>query len=221
MSIVPSIVLLDYVSTKEDEQPTTIFFTCGGIKETNVKYIQNMKIYRLTRNDLPGDSGVGPVIASFDAITQNAEIIIDELKSRATVSGNIDTTLWTQSTLVVTFETVQLQCKDEGMYTCEINYETTGFISRSARDSTNLTTNGMYNLRKVPYELPVNSVFSGTETLKRVHNFFKSFYFLKIIKQCRFRSDGLYARLHFMQNYDIAMLAKARIRDACERLEDI
>ena len=145
MSIVPSIVLLGYVSTKGDEQATTTFFTCGGIKETDVKYIQNMNIYRLTRNDLPGDSGVGPVIASIDAITNNAEIIIDELKSRATVSGNIDATLWTQSTLVVTFETVQLQCSDEGMYTCEINYETTGSDVRSARDSTNLTTTGMYN----------------------------------------------------------------------------
>ena len=159
MSIVPSIVLLDYVSTKSDEQPTTIFFTCGGIKETDVKYIQNMKIYRLTRNDLPGDSGVGPVIASIDSITQNAELIMDELKSRATVSWNIDTTLWSQSTLVVRFETVQLQCKDEGIYTCEINYETTGAISRSARDSTNLTTNGMYNIRTLLDELPVNSVF--------------------------------------------------------------
>ena len=146
MSIVPSIVLLDYVSTKGDEEPSTTFFTCGGIKETDVKYIQNMKIYRLTRNDLPGDSGVGPVIASIDAITNNAELIIDEVKSRATVSGNIDTKLLTQSTFVVTFKTVQLQCKDEGMYTCEIKYETTGSISRSARDSTNITTNGMYNI---------------------------------------------------------------------------
>ena len=146
MSIVPSIVLLDYVSTKGDEQPSTTFFTCGGIKETDVKYIQNMKIYRLTRNDLPDDSGVGPVIATIDAITHNAELIVDELKSRATVSGNIDTTSWTQSTLVVTFETVQLQCKDEGIYTCEINYETIGSISRSSRDSTNITTNGMYNI---------------------------------------------------------------------------
>ena len=143
MYIVPSIVLLGFVSTKGDEQPTTTFFTCGGIKETDVKYIESIKIYRLTRNDLPGDTGVGPVIASIDAFTKNAELFIDELKSRATVSGNIDTTLWTQSTLVVTFETVQLQCKDEGMYTCEINYETTGSISRSARDSTNITTNGM------------------------------------------------------------------------------
>ena len=159
MSIVPSIVLLDYVSTKEDEQSTTIFFTCGGIKETDVNYIQSIKIYRLTRNDLPGDSGMGPVIARIDAITQKAELIIDELKSRATVSGNIDTTLWTQSTLVVTFETVQLQCKDEGMYTCEINYETTGSVIRSARDSTNITTNGMYNIRTVPYTVIVNSVF--------------------------------------------------------------
>ena len=159
MSIVPSIVLLDYVSTKEDEPSTTTFFTCGGIKETDVKYIQNMNIYRLTRNDQPGDSGVGPVIASIDAITQNAELIIDELKSRATVSGNIDTTLWPQSTLVVTFETVQLQCKDEGMYTCEINYETTGSVIRSARDSTNITTNGMHNIRTLPNEIPVNSVF--------------------------------------------------------------
>ena len=159
MSIAPSTVILDYLSTKGDGQPTNTFFTCGGITETDVKYIQSIKIYRLTRNDLPGYTGVGPVIASIDAITQNAELIIDELKSRATVSGNIDTTLWTQSTLVVTFETMQLQCKDEGMYTCEINYETTGSITRSARDSTNLTTNGMYNIRTVPNELPVNSVY--------------------------------------------------------------
>ena len=159
MSIVPSTVLLDYVSINGDEQPTNTFFTCGGITETDVQYIQSIKIYRLTRNDLPSDSGVGPVVATIDAITRTAEIIIDELKSRATVYGNIDTTVWTQSTLVVTFETVQLQCKDEGMYTCAINYETTGSVIRSARDSTNLTTNGMYNIRTERYKLSENSVF--------------------------------------------------------------
>ena len=159
MSIVPPTALLDYVSINGDGQPTTIFFTCGGIKETDVKYIHNIKIYRLTRNDLPGYTGVGPVVATIDAITQNAELIIEVVKSRATVYGNIDTTVWTQSTLVLSIETVQLQCKDEGMYTCEINYETTGSVIRSARDSTNLTTNGMYNIRTVPYEVIVNSVF--------------------------------------------------------------
>ena len=158
MSIAPSTVILDYLSTKGDGQPTNTFFTCGGITESDVHNIQSIKIYRLTRNDLPGYTGVGPVVATIDAMTQNAEIIIDEVKSRAVVSGNIDTLNWTKSNLVVTFETVQLQCKDEGKYTCEINYEITGSIRRSARDSTNLTTNGMYNIRTVPNELPVNSV---------------------------------------------------------------
>ena len=144
MSIVPSTVLLNYVPTRGDGQPVNTVFTCGGFKEMNVKYIQNLKIFRLTRNDLLGTTGVGPVIATIDSITKVPEIILQELQSRATVDGYIETLDWTASTLSVTFETAQLQCKDEGMYTCEINYETNAAEGLSPRHSTNLTTNGMY-----------------------------------------------------------------------------
>ena len=144
MSIVPSTVLLNYVPTRGDGQPVNTVFTCGGFTEMNVKYIQNLKIFRLTRNDLPGDTGLGPVVATIDAINNVPEIIMPEILSRATVAGNIDTLDWTQSNLVVAFETVQLQCKDEGMYTCEINYETNIAVLVSPMHSTNLTTNGMY-----------------------------------------------------------------------------
>ena len=145
MSIAPSTVLLNYVPTRGDGQPVNTVFTCGGFSEMNVKYIQNLKIYRLTRNDQPGDKGMGPVIATIDAINKVPEIILQELQSRATVEGNIDTLDWTASTLSVSFETAQLQCKDEGMYTCEINYETNAAAGLSPKESTNLTTNGMYN----------------------------------------------------------------------------
>ena len=144
ISIAPSTILLNYVPTRGDGQPVNTVFTCGGFAELNVKYITSLKIYRLTRNDLPGDKGVGSFVATIDIITKTPEIIMQELQSRATVNGNIDILDWTQSTLSVTFETAQLQCKDEGIYTCEINYETFIPVLLSSRHSTNLTTNGMY-----------------------------------------------------------------------------
>ena len=145
MSIAPSTVLLNYVPSRGDGQPVNTVFTCGGFRATDVKFMTSMKIFRLTRNDLPGATGVGPVVATIDAINKVPEIILQELQSRATVDGNIDTLDWTQSTLSVSFETAQLQCKDEGMYTCEINYENNAAVSQQERQSTNLTTNGMYN----------------------------------------------------------------------------
>ena len=145
MTIAPSTVLLNYVPTRGDGQPVNTVFTCGGFTATDVQYITNLKIYRLARNDQPGVKGVGQVVATIDAITKSPEIKMQELQSRATVDGNIDTLDWTQSTLSVSFETAQLQCKDEGMYTCEINYETTQAQGLSPTQSTNLTTNGMYN----------------------------------------------------------------------------
>ena len=145
MSIVPSTVLLNYVPTRGDGQPVNTVFTCGQFTATDVQYIINMKIFRLTRNDLPGDKGVGSVVATIDTFTKTPAIAMQELQSRATVDGSIDTLDWTQSYLSVSFETAQLQCKDEGMYTCEVNYESTNSITSFASDSTNLTTNGMCN----------------------------------------------------------------------------
>ena len=144
MSIVPSTVLLNYEPTRGDGQPVNTVFTCGGFTEMNVKYIQNLKIYRLTRNDRSGYRRLGTYVATIDAITKTPEIILQELQSRATVDGNIDNLDWTASFLSVTFETAQLQCEDEGTYTCEITYETNDAVSLDVNYSTNLTTNGMY-----------------------------------------------------------------------------
>ena len=147
MTISQYTVPLNYTPTSGDGQSTKTSFTCDGFTETNVKFIQNIKIHRLTSSDLPGFAGIGPVAAYIDAITQTAEIILIDLQSRATVSGNIDTLDWTQSELVVTIMTEHLHCEDEGMYTCEINYETNDAVGLSPRDSANLTIHGMYNCR--------------------------------------------------------------------------
>ena len=167
MTIAPSTVLLNYVPTRGDGQPVNTVFTCGGFTEMNVKYIQNLKIYRLTRNDLPGTTGFGPVVATMDALPPPpaASIIMQELQSRATVDGNIDSLDYSASFLSVTFETAQLQCKDEGMYTCEINYETNGAVGLSPTQSTNLTTNGMYITEK-----HYNQARSQAEARKSQHN---------------------------------------------------
>ena len=165
MTISQSTVPLNYTPTSGDGQSTYTSFTCDGFTETNVKYIQNIKIYRLTRSDLPGFIGIGPVVATFDAITQTAEIVLIDLQSRATVSGDIDTLDWTQSELVLTIMTEHLHCEDEGMYTCEINYETTYAVTYSPRESANLTIHGMYNSRTLPYTSFCDVCISGNSDL--------------------------------------------------------
>ena len=147
MTISQSTVPFNYTPTSGYGQSTNTSFTCDGFTETNVRYIQIIKIYRLTRNDWPGFTGIGPVVANIDAIIKIPEITLIDLQSRATVSGNIDTLDWTQSELVVTIMTEHLHCEDEGMYTCEINYETNDAVGLSPRESANLTIHGMYNCR--------------------------------------------------------------------------
>ena len=147
MTISQSIVPRNYTPTSGDGQSTYTSFTCDGFTETHVQYITSIKIYRLTSSDLPGQTGFGPVVAAIDAIIRFAEVILVDLQSRATVSGNIDTLDWTQSELVVTIMTEHLHCEDEGMYTCEINYETNAALSLWAWASANLTIHGMYNCR--------------------------------------------------------------------------
>ena len=147
MTISQSTVPLNYTPTSGDGQATNTSFTCDGFTETNVNFILIIKMYRLTRSDLPGVSGIGPMIATIDVYTQFAEVILVDLQSRATVSGNIDSLDWTQSELVVTIMTEHLHCEDEGMYTCEIDYETNDALGHGVRESANLTIHGMYNCR--------------------------------------------------------------------------
>ena len=114
MVISPSEVVLTSSS-----QPLTTF-TCGFDSKSSVQNISVMQILRQRESD----SSLTP-LAELKGSTQAAAFVPNapqDIVTRAGVSGQLAATL-SNSQLVLTFSTLDIECSNRGNYFCSVSYQ--------------------------------------------------------------------------------------------------
>ena len=135
MSISPSEVVLTSSS------PPLTTFTCGFDSGTSVQDIYNMQILRQRESDTSSEP---TPLAELKGSTQTAEFVLNapqDILNRANRSGEIANPL-SNSQLVLTFSTADIECSDRGHYFCAVSYQDGNSVDQSDRKNQTLQLYG-------------------------------------------------------------------------------
>ena len=135
MSISPSEVVLTSSS------PSSTTFTCGFDTGTSVQDVYNMQILRHRESDTSSEP---TPLAELKGSTQTADFVQNapqDILNRASVSGEIVGTL-SNSQLVLTFSTTDIECSDRGHYFCSVSYQDGGSVDQRDRKNETLQLYG-------------------------------------------------------------------------------
>ena len=138
MGISPNNII--FSTTRVGNQQVTTQFTCGNITTSDIKRINSLKMFRLTRKE-----GSGPqtnIVSAYPTETPTIEAQ-DLVAAGATVQGEVISDRANnifRASVTMTVPTVKLICQDVGQYACELNYENSaGVVVDPMSDTLNFT----------------------------------------------------------------------------------